>query len=405
MISEAFVFIGEMQSIPRRDRPTLPDFCNLGVALRILLLGNLGLLLCSLVALQPVTFAAFLERFVIGAATVEPVLIASLVVLCPLRQWLVRFGYWRGVAAVMLAEMALAFGFGLMTERLTSGYVFGAMSGAGGGAGSGTAGAWLNGPLRDMLVAAAAAAVILYYFYLRARAFSPAISEARLMALQARIRPHFLFNSLTAVLSLMRAEPRRAERALEDLADLFRALLREERRVVRLSDEIALCKRYLDIETLRLGERLRIEWQVDDGALDAAVPPLVLQPLVENAVHHGIEPQSEAGTVQIHARRRGNQIEIDIINPRHEGNTQPPGRAGNHMALDNVRERLALLFDVEARLDTFEEAATYKVRITLPVTEVRGDGQRMLHAMADRQLDKPLGDEQARTKTNENTHS
>ena len=377
-----------MQSIPRRDRPTLPDFCNLGVALRILLLGNLGLLVCSLVALQPVTFAAFLERFVIGAATVEPVLIASLVVLCPLRQWLVRFGYWRGVVAVMLAEMALAFGYGLVTERLTSSYLFGTMSGAGGGVG----GVSLYGPLRDMLVAAAAAAVMLYYFYLRARAFSPAISEARLMALQARIRPHFLFNSLTAVLSLMRAEPRRAERALEDLADLFRALLREERRVVRLSDEIALCKRYLDIETLRLGERLQIEWQVDDGALDAAVPPLVLQPLVENAVHHGIEPQSEAGTVQIHARRRGKQIEIDIINPRHDGNTQPPGRAGNHMALDNVRERLALLFDVEARLDTFEDAATYKVRITLPVTEVRSDARRTVRETADGEMDNPLGD-------------
>ena len=384
-----------MQSIPRRDRPTLPDFCNLGVALRVLLLGNLALLVSSLVVLQPVTFTGFLERFVIGAATVEPVLIASLVVLCPLRRWLVRFGYWHGVAAVMLAEMGLAFGYGLMTERLAGGYLFGTMSGAG----SAAAGASLYGPLRDMLVAAAATAVILYYFYLRARAFSPAIAEARLMALQARIRPHFLFNSLTAVLSLMRAEPRRAERALEDLADLFRALLREERRVVRLSDEIALCKRYLDIETLRLGERLRIEWQVDDGALEAAVPPLVLQPLVENAVHHGIEPQSDAGTVQIHARRRGKQIEIDIINPRLEGNTQPPGRAGNHMALDNVRERLALLFDVEARLDTFEDATTHKVRITLPVTDVRNAAHRTLRAIADRQMDKPPGDRPAGIQT------
>ena len=344
-----------MQSIQRRDRPnqppTLPDFCSLGVALRILLLGNLGLALMALAMVQPVTAGAWIERVAAGAVLLEPVLIASLVLLCPLRRWLDRLAYPAGVALVIGIEMTITFGV-----------------------------AWFTGSIggdvqradfvRGMLVAGVVSGLLFYYFYLRERAFSPALSEARLMALQARIRPHFLFNSLTAVLSLMRAEPRRAERALEDLADLFRALLREERRVVRLFDEIAVCKRYLDIETLRLGERLQTVWRVDEGALNAAVPPLMLQPLVENAVHHGIEPQSLPGTVEIDVRLRGGQIEISIINPRVEGNTQPPGRSGNHLALDNVKERLALLFDVEARLETFEDAASYKVRITLPVTPV-----------------------------------
>ena len=347
-----------MQSIQRRDRPnqppTLPDFCSLGVALRILLLGNLGLALMALATAQPVTIGAWMERVLEGAVLLEPVLIVSLVVLCPLRRGFSALGYRLGAAAVVGLEMAITFGVAWFVDSLD-----GDVQRA--------------GVLRDAQVAGVVSVILLYYFYLRERAFSPAVSEARLMALQARIRPHFLFNSLTAVLSLMRAEPRRAERALEDLADLFRALLRENRRVVRLADEIAVCKRYLDIETLRLGDRLQVVWRVDDGALNAAVPPLMLQPLVENAVHHGIEPHSEAGTVEIDVRLRGGQVEINIINPRVEGNTQPPGRSGNHMALDNVKERLALLFDVEARLETFEDAASYKVRITLPVTPVRDE--------------------------------
>ena len=222
-------------------------------------------------------------------------------------------------------------------------------------------------PVREAMLAALLTAVALYYFYLRERAYSPALAEARLLALQARIRPHFLFNSLTAVLSLIRSEPRRAERALEDLADLFRVLLREERRVVRMSEEISLCQRYLEIETLRLGQRLQVKWQVDDALLDVAVPPLILQPLVENAVHHGIEPASEPGLVTISVRSLGRQVEVEIINPLVEGQTQPPGRAGNHMALDNVRERLALQFDFEARLETEQLPGFYKVRILLPI--------------------------------------
>ena len=340
-----------MESIPRRDTPALPDFCNLGVGLRILLIGNIALMLLALTTAQPVSFQTWLDRFVTGAAVVEPVLIASLVVLCPLRRLIDPLGFWPGAAIVIVCEMLITFAFAYVADRLDGNIEY-------------------SGLVRDMVVVALSTALVLYHFHLRERAFSPALTEARLLALQARIRPHFLFNSLTAVLSLIRSEPRRAERALEDLADLFRSLLREERRVVRLSDEIAVCRRYLDIEALRLGERLQVEWDIDNSVLDAAVPPLVLQPLVENAVHHGIEPMTEPGTVRIAVRARGKQLEIDIVNPREDGNTQP-GRAGNHMAQGNVRERLALLFDLEARLDIISEANTYRVHIVLPVTRVQ----------------------------------
>ena len=336
-----------LQSIPREKSLSLPDFCNLGVALRILLIGNLALGVGALVAARPFSIPLWLDFWVTGAALVEPVLIASLVVLCPLRRFVVRLPYGSGVVLVVLIEAGLTLAFGAIVRT-----------------GAPDTDGW---PMaREVLLAVCLTLLLLYYFALRARAFNPALAEARLAALQARIRPHFLFNSLTAVLSLIRSEPRRAERTLEDLADLFRVLLRDERRVVRLADEIELCKRYLAIETLRLGERLKVEWVVDDAILDTAIPPLVLQPLAENAVHHGIEPGTEPGTVMIRARRTGGQVEIEISNPRIDGNTQPPGRSGNHMALDNVRERLALHFDVEARLETAVLPTAYRVRILLP---------------------------------------
>jgi two-component system sensor histidine kinase AlgZ len=293
--------------------------------------------------------------FLDGASFAEPVLIASLVVLCPLRTWLRRYSYWIGVAAVLLVEYALTAVFRAVLRR--EGIEFS-----------------LGLALHDWLLASVVCAVVLYYFYLRERAFSPAISEARLQALQARIRPHFLFNSLTAVLSLIRTEPKRAERTLEDLADLFRVLLREERRAVLLEEEIDMCRRYLEIESLRLGERLMVEWRVGPEVQRVAIPPLILQPLVENAVHHGIEPSAEPGLILITVARKGRTVEIEIVNPRIDGNTRPPGRTGNHMALDNVRERLALHYDVEARLEAGAGLGEYRVKIVLPARDLVAPG-------------------------------
>src|SRR6185503_20942227 len=156
--------------------------------------------------------------------------------------------------------------------------------------------------------ALAAQFLLIAYFRLRARALSPAITEARLQALQARIRPHFLFNSITAVLSLMRSEPRRAEVALEDLADLFRVLMRDNRELAPLADEVELCRQYPELEQLRLGERLGVDWNVKSMPGDALVPPLLLQPLLENAVYHGIEPSSERGVVSINIFYRGGEV-------------------------------------------------------------------------------------------------
>jgi len=216
---------------------------------------------------------------------------------------------------------------------------------------------------RLLILAVLIAVALLAYFRLLTKAHSPALVEARLQALQARIRPHFLFNSLNAVLALIRRDPKRAERALEDLADLFRTLMSDARHFVRLADEIALLERYAELEQLRLGERLRISWDLDGAPADALLPPLVLQPLLENAVYHGVEPGTEAGDVLVRIERRGNRVLARIENPYVETEVQ---RAGNRMALENIRERLQLFFDAEARIATQAAGGRYRVEIEIP---------------------------------------
>ena len=327
---------------------TLPNFCNLGVTLRLLLGVNLLMLGAALVKTKSIDT---LPITLIELATfVELALIASIVVLCPLKM-IFKSHYWLGVMSIAILELVMVSALWLLFRPLFS---------VGGGAGE----TFLALP-RYWLLTLGTTGLMLYYFALRDRALSPALDHARLQALQARIRPHFLFNSLTAVLSLIRSEPRRAEAALEDLADLVRVLMRDQRRLLSLGDEIDICKRYLAIETLRLGTRLTVVWDIDEKVLSIKLPPLILQPMVENAVHHGIEPATEGGTVAItiaaHGRR---EVHIDIINPHHTDAVA--ARPGNHMALSNVRERLKLHFDIEAKLTTEIVDGHYRLRIVIP---------------------------------------
>jgi two-component system sensor histidine kinase AlgZ len=332
-----------MASIRHNVPPdALPDFRNLGVMARIVI-GAHALLAGAVFFAEP-AWPRMLERFLASAALMEPVLLASLVVLYFLSNALARLRYWPGVAIVL----AVALGAALAAHRFFDPAVGGAMPG---------------GAARALAFAALVALALLGYLRLMHRAYSPALAEARLQALQARIRPHFLFNSLNAVLSLMRRDPRRAERSLEDLADLFRELMAEGRRVVRLADEIELLERYAAIEQLRLGERMRIAWELDDAPSDALLPPMVLQPLLENAVYHGVEPATHPSEILVRIERRGDRVQARIENPYHEVSAT---HRGNRMALENIRERLRLFFDAEARLESRVEAGRYRVEIEIP---------------------------------------
>jgi two-component system sensor histidine kinase AlgZ len=321
----------------------LPDFRNLGVVARILI--GVNALAFAAVLVAEASWGAVLERFVLVAALLEPTLALALAALYVLSPALAKLPYAAGAAAVVAIALAV------------SGAVHLALGEPAGGL------------ARTLTLAGIAALLLLAYLRLLTRAYSPALAEARLQALQSRIRPHFLFNSLNAVLSLVRRDPRRAERALEDLADLFRMLMQDNRRFVPLADEIALLERYASLEQLRLGERLAVTWELDAAPMDAQMPPMVLQPLLENAIYHGVEPGTGTGRVTVHVERRGARVLARIENPYLEAHAH---RAGNRMALANIRERLQLFFDAEARIDTRVAGERYEVEIEMPYRVARG---------------------------------
>ena len=326
---------------PQAD--ALPDFRNLGVTARALIAVNLLALAYALLAER--SWEQAMETFVRSAVLLEPLLVASLIALYAAASWLLRLSFWPGCAMVVMLVLALAVAAHSLFASATD-----------------------AGLARTLAIAAATAAVVLGYLRLHMRAYSPALAEARLQALQARIRPHFLFNSLNAVLSLIRRDPRRAEHALQDLAELIRALMSEGRSLVRLADEIAMLERYAAIEQLRLGDRLRMSWELDGAPVDTFLPSLVLQPLLENAVYHGVERGTGISDVMVRVERRGERVLARIENPYHGGDAagDAGGRAGNRMALDNIRERLMLFFDAEARLQSRVEGSRYVVEIDIP---------------------------------------
>lgn len=321
----------------------LPNLCNLGVMLRALLVAN-AFVLAAAVALAG-SPADILPQVVALAAVAEPILLVSLPLLCAGRRLLHALPYAGAVVAVLVLEAGLTVAWlAVLDGALTP---------------SARPAAW-----KAMALTLLATAATLLYFDLRARAQSPAVAEARIQALQARIRPHFFFNSLNTVISLIRSQPRVAERALEDLADLFRGLMAGAQSLNPLSREMDFVRQYLAIEALRLGDRLKVAWGVDAMPGEAMVPSMLLQPLVENAVYHGIQPLERGGEIGIEARAQGKELFIRLTNPY-----PPEGdrHAGNRMALDNIRERLRLHYDAEASLETAAADGVFTVTIRLPL--------------------------------------
>lgn len=325
----------------------LPNFCHLGVNLRIALTVEAALAAGG-VARAP-DAPAFWAEFIALSALAQPALLLTLLALCAAGRWLRGLPYRLGVGCALVVGVSAPLLATLWLNPLLAG----------------------SQPVSPTVVAVFAALVgagLLAYFNLRARALSPAITEARLQALQARIRPHFLFNSLNAVLSLVRSDPRRAERALENMADLFRALMGNASQLAPLEDEVALTRAYLELEQLRLGDRLRVAWHINKMPGDALIPPLVIQPLVENAVYHGIEPLPDGGEISLNLYRSADKVHIVVRNPIA---TDAGHHKGNRIALANIRERLLLHFDLDAQLKLEPLGAVYQVHIVIPYTRER----------------------------------
>ena len=222
--------------------------------------------------------------------------------------------------------------------------------------------------LRNLFISAIVSALVLRFFYLQhqQQLQAEAQAQARLEALQARIRPHFLFNAMNTIAALIRSQPERAEEAVEDLSDLFRFSLADPGRLVTLEEELDTARRYLHMEQLRLRERLRVEWALDALPLQAQLPALVLQPLLENAIYHGIEPLAGGGVIRITGRCGDGRVVLSLHNPVTE-TTRP--HAGHNMALENIRERLAFAFGRQAELRLEKNGAECTVTLEFPVHE------------------------------------
>ncbi|MBV7455509.1 histidine kinase [Acidovorax sp. sif1233] len=330
------------------------DACQVGVVLRAVLFVELVVGVGAMFgAGNPVEWLATMALLTGGAL---PATLLWLITACSLKTVLQRLSTAQQYAAgVLLGALAGAYACGmlaLVAQPASPPWLASAATGA---------------LLAAMLVAA---------LVLRARGRTPAATTARLTELQSRIRPHFLFNTLNSAIALVRAEPAKAESLLEDLSDLFRHALVEQGESVTLAEEITLARRYLAIEEVRFGKRLQVQWNLDPRTDSARLPPLLLQPLVENAVKHGVEPSARGGRLRVLTELRGSRVVVRITN------TLPPkeGRNGNGhgddtaprghgIALANVRARLALLHDVQGEFTAGVQDGLYQVRITLPATD------------------------------------
>jgi two-component system sensor histidine kinase AlgZ len=341
----------------------LPDFCRARAVLAIVIICELTALVLALarneVALGFWTDLARTSMFLLWIGLFGAAL------LCVLRSYLNRQSLAKG-SALVLAVTAV-----LVMVISTAAYWFGDRAG------------WIEGnPLfpqdhwtflvRNVVIALVVTALALRYFYVTHewRHNVELQAKARVHALQARIRPHFLFNSMNTIAALTRSNPARAEEAVQDLADLFRANLNEKRNEIPLADEIDVARTYQRMEQLRLGDRLRIEWKIDPLPLDALVPGLTLQPLLENAIYHGVEPRPDGGVVTVVGEFNKGMITIVVRNPLPAADVTM--RDGNRLALANIKERLDLMYGERATVKAGRFDDEYIVTLRFPFQPVEG---------------------------------
>ena len=330
-----------LMAITPRATYKLPDFRNMGVCVRTLVIVNFIVLIAAI--LQSNTLDSTLNNLAELSAWTQPVLLLSILLLYGLQPQLSKIPYRLALFTVILLVLAVTYFCISIAEH------------------------FINietnvSNIKSYILTFITSALVLYYFHLRYRALTPALAEARLQALQARIRPHFLFNCINAIISVVRNNPKLAESALEDMADLFRILMADNRDLVPLAKEIALSRQYLALEKMRLDDRLQVVWNIENMPPDALMPPLVLQPLLENAVYHGIEPMPEGGQITIKIYTIRHQVHFILSNPYLTNSNH----SGNKMALMNIRERLALHFDAEAELLNSAKNNIYEVHIIIP---------------------------------------
>jgi two-component system, LytTR family, sensor histidine kinase AlgZ len=343
------------------DALYLPDFCTSRATLGIVVIVELTALVLTL-ARQSATIDFWTD---LGRTSLFLLWIglAGAALLCALRARLAHMTVAAGSVAV-LALISTVIGAVSICA-----YLFGrtAMVVDSGGAGLFPAAPW-GFVLRNVAIGLVVTGLALRYFYV-AHEWRRSVelrAAARVHALQARIRPHFLFNSMNTIAALTRSNPPRAESAVQDLADLFRAALSDKRDTITLAEELEVARTYQRMEQLRLGKRLQVEWKTESLPAEALVPGLMLQPLLENAIYHGIEPRPEGGTVTISGEVAGGLVTIVVRNPL---DPVPGLREGNRLALANIRERLSLMYGERALMKSGRFDAEYIVTLRFPLIE------------------------------------
>jgi len=322
-------------------------------------------LLALIFALARSPASAFLTELARISLFVQWLGLTSAAILCYQRGWLARLAVPQATAAVfalLLANTAVFSEFAVLLGRRF------AEQGLGSALFPQDHGLFL---LRNGAICLIVTALLLRYFFVshQWRHHVRAEARSRIHALQARIRPHFLFNSMNTIASLTRSDPARAEEAVEDLADLFRATLKDSDVPLTLKEEFELTRIYQRIEMLRLGERLAVKWDIADLPMRARIPGLTVQPLLENAIYHGIEPLAEGGTVVVSGRVEGKRLALTISNPLAPDRKSGGERRGNQVALDNIRQRLRLAYAEEGDLQLTETERQFEVTIRFPWQE------------------------------------
>jgi two-component system sensor histidine kinase AlgZ len=341
-VSASTTLLGDAP-VARRRHDAAPSLCEPGMILRALL--GVQVIVCAGVAFGSGTWATWGLRALVGAAVAVPATIGWLAACCITKEWLGRLPaplrlFAVGVAGALAASVA-CLPLSVLGVDLGDAANLTALVGVGG----------------------TIAAAIYHWLDLRARTAVPAATEAGLLELQSRVQPHFLFNTLNTAIALVRVDPMRAEEVLESLSELFRAALGALEGDSTLGEEIRLARLYLAIEGMRFGKRLDVEWDVDDSLADVRVPSLLLQPLVENAVRHGVEPNDAGGRVQIRARARNGRAWVQVVNT--VGGASAPGHG---IGLVSSRERLRLMHDFQSEFQAGPiDGGRFRVRLAVPL--------------------------------------
>lgn len=339
----------------------LPDFCAPQALLMLVIVAELLALLLVLAGADQ--FASFpWDRLLLTSFLVQWIALVSAALLCKLRKPLMKLarGTAAGISFVLVVSQVAVFswlsGPALRFARIDYAYPMTSQD-----------------ILRNVIMGIIVAGLIMRYFYLgeQLRARQRTELTARLQALQSRIRPHFLFNSMNIIASLIHVDPDKAEQAVEDLSELFRASLRAEGEV-GLNEELELCQHYVNIEKFRLGDRLQVEWQLNTVPEQVRIPALTLQPLIENAIYHGVEPRSEPSVVKITVDYDGRDVSIIITNPVAHAPVSSP--RGNRMALNNIRQRLMAHYGEMAKLTTHADESVHTTYLSYPLSLVPGKG-------------------------------